>query len=121
MREDRGKAIIVDIDGTLANIDHRLRFIKGEKKDWDGFFGNVMDDGINDWCNNLMWYYLHASYRIILVTGRPSGLEQATRDWLHAYGVDYHGLHMRKDGDRRDDSIVKREIYTNALTYFWIA
>ncbi len=32
------KLTLFDLDGTLANIDHRLHFIKQENKDWDGFF-----------------------------------------------------------------------------------
>ena len=29
------KLIICDIDGTIANIEHRLHYIKGQKKDWE--------------------------------------------------------------------------------------
>ena len=28
---------IFDIDGTLADNTHRLHFIQGEVKDWEGF------------------------------------------------------------------------------------
>ena len=30
------KIVICDIDGTIANNDHRQHFLEG-KKDWDGF------------------------------------------------------------------------------------
>lgn len=29
--------VIVDIDGTVADLRHRIHFIEGEKKDWDSF------------------------------------------------------------------------------------
>lgn len=30
---------IFDLDGTVADLTHRLHFITGETKDWDGFHG----------------------------------------------------------------------------------
>jgi phosphoglycolate phosphatase-like HAD superfamily hydrolase len=32
------KKIIFDLDGTLANIDHRRHLVEGPQKDWDAFF-----------------------------------------------------------------------------------
>tara|TARA_Y200000002_G_C22620649_1_gene638014 strand:+ start:1254 stop:1370 length:117 start_codon:yes stop_codon:yes gene_type:complete len=34
------KIVICDIDGTIANNDHRQYFLEG-KKDWDGFFSSL--------------------------------------------------------------------------------
>lgn len=38
------KYVIVDIDGTVADLSHRIHFIEGEKKDWDSFYNNVEKD-----------------------------------------------------------------------------
>tara|TARA_B100000795_G_C22636774_1_gene374842 strand:- start:55 stop:219 length:165 start_codon:yes stop_codon:yes gene_type:complete len=35
--------ILCDIDGTVANNDHRQHFLDG-KKDWDGFFDALNKD-----------------------------------------------------------------------------
>lgn len=32
------KYIVFDIDGVLADCSHRLKYIKGEKKDYDKFY-----------------------------------------------------------------------------------
>lgn len=32
------KYIVFDIDGMLADCSHRLKYIKGEKKDYDKFY-----------------------------------------------------------------------------------
>jgi 2-hydroxy-3-keto-5-methylthiopentenyl-1-phosphate phosphatase len=37
------KIVICDIDGTIANNDHRQHFLEG-KKDWDGFFSSLSED-----------------------------------------------------------------------------
>lgn len=35
---------IFDIDGTLADLSHRLHFIQKKPADWDGFFAACSDD-----------------------------------------------------------------------------
>ena len=36
--------ILFDIDGTLANIEHRVHFVSGKKKDFDAFNEAMVDD-----------------------------------------------------------------------------
>ena len=36
------KCVIVDVDGTLANTDHRQHFMKLEKKDWKNIAQKVL-------------------------------------------------------------------------------
>ena len=35
---------IFDIDGTIADLTHRLHYIQSIKPDWKAFNSNVMDD-----------------------------------------------------------------------------
>lgn len=102
--------IICDIDGTLADCTHRLPLIAGEKKDWDGFFGNMGEDEprytVIRFVNDLYW----GPFRICLVTGRPERYRAATEEWLAKHDIRYESLHMRPDGDLRADDIVKQEI-----------
>jgi hypothetical protein len=36
------KAVIIDIDGTLADTTHRLHHIKSKPPNWDAFFAECM-------------------------------------------------------------------------------
>lgn len=36
--------LILDLDGTVADLSHRLHFIQGDKKDYDSFYAAVGDD-----------------------------------------------------------------------------
>lgn len=36
--------VVFDLDGTLADGDHRLHHITGETKDWRAFFAACGDD-----------------------------------------------------------------------------
>ena len=111
------KAIIVDIDGTLANIDHRLKFIQGKKKDWKAFHDPelVAKDKVNEWCKAIMnWADINGVW-ILLVTGRPNSLEKVTREWLYGVRVRFDELCMRASNDFRPDFVVKKELYEKCI------
>lgn len=111
------KCVIFDIDGTLANAQHRIHHIKKRPKDWDSFFGSMIDD-------KPFWHIREVllslrngnTMPIIFASGRPEKYRDVTVQWLEKW--DLHDsilsghirLYMRPDGDRRDDDIVKREI-----------
>ena len=102
--------VIVDIDGTLADVQHRLHFIKGPgKKDWKQFFRSAPKDSPIDivvrWVNNLA-----PEYEAILITGRPDDYRRDTEAWLQQHGIGYSKLYMRRAGDHRPDTVVKQEL-----------
>lgn len=96
------KAIICDIDGTIAVRGDRGHF------DWD----KVSLDSPKD--NNVVWL-LHTlnkiSIDIILFSGRDGSCRGLTEKWLQDNQVPYSSLYMRTAGDFRKDSIVKKELY----------
>jgi hypothetical protein len=101
---------IFDIDGTLADISHRLHFIQQKPSDWRRFFAACVDDvpikEVIQICN-----LLHAaSYRIILVSGRGEEIRAETVAWLNDFEVHFGALYMREEDDYREDSILKGEI-----------
>jgi hydroxymethylpyrimidine pyrophosphatase-like HAD family hydrolase len=96
---------LFDIDGTIADCQHRIHFIA--KKDWRGFFGAVnLDSPIWPVIQTLK-LLKSAGATIILMSGRSDECRSATEDWLEKWGVKYHALYMRKAGDHRPDNIVK--------------
>lgn len=100
---------LVDIDGTLADLTHRLHFIQKEPADWDGFFAACPDDKpipeVIDTVNAL-----GESNILIMVTGRSEKCRTQTESWLNLYINGWQGLYMRRDGDHRHDDVVKAEI-----------
>src|SRR5687768_13647488 len=59
-------------------------------------------------CNILYAGGIH----IILCSGRNERHRAETVEWLAKQGVNYHELLLRKDNDRRSDTIAKREMLT---------
>jgi len=105
-------AIIVDLDGTLANCDHRKQFIEGPKKDWKSFLKdeNIIQDKLNAWCASIIINFKR-SHKIILVTGRNEFIRPITEEWLAIHDQYYDLLLMRNNLDFRQDAVIKEEIF----------
>ena len=112
--------IVCDIDGTIANLAHRLHFIQpeeGGKKDWDSFFAGVSDDApIQEVIHvvNALAGGIGNGDTLEFWTGRSESVREETGIWLHRYvwawgWVADDDLKMRAEGDRRPDHIVKME------------
>lgn len=104
----KDKAIIIDIDGTLADITHRERHVQEKPKNWPAFFKAMVDDQPYDWIIDLLNRFEGVK---ILITGRPEEYRSQTEAWLAKYKMSYDHLYMRSTGDYRQDTIVKKEIY----------
>lgn len=114
------KAIIIDLDGTLANISHRRHFAEAEKgkRDWKSFYAGIGDDEVNIWCKNIIDLF-NPTHDIILVSGRPENYREITEQWLLWNDIKYRFLFMRPKNDQRDDTIIKKEIYEKYIKYAW--
>ena len=106
--------ILCDIDGTVANNDHRQHFLEG-KKDWDGFFSELInDDPIYPIINKVNDEYL-AGKEIIFLTGRPERYKYSTLLWLKEYFSFEPLLLMREDNDLRTKVDTKKQIFNSNL------
>ena len=125
--------IICDLDGTIANIEHRLHYIKGPKKDWDSFNKACVNDTVNKDVREILWNMYDAGRKhgerptdlqkvsdrfIYFFSGRSEAVRKETEEWLHRWVVSPSSckndgrpyLYMRKEGDFRNDIEVKREM-----------
>lgn len=99
-------AIICDLDGTLCNIDHRLKWVKTEsgKPNWPMFFAGIKDDSPNPWCQDILETSIDA---IVLCSGRGEEYRKPTEEWLNHNLPTYSRLLMRGVKDYRPDHVVK--------------
>lgn len=103
--------VLCDLDGTLADITHRLHYVNGEKKDWKGFFEHMMLDTPRIEVVDMLLKYEEEGYEIIFVSARPDNYRAFTRDWIvntafKGYEIS-KTLIMRQAGDKRPDTEVK--------------
>lgn len=103
----KGNTLIVDLDGTYA---HRC------DRNWFEY-DKVDQDHLDVTVHGIVEAFSRKGYTILVVSGRE-GTEvcrQKTLAWLDKHKVPYYDLMMRKEGDYRRDSIVKKEIYETLI------
>lgn len=115
--------VLCDVDGTLANLEHRKHFIAGENRQYHDFFGNViLDTPILDVIHRVE--KLAEENDIWIVSGRPDFHVEGdnvhrvgadTIEWLENHKVPFKHIFMRRAGDRRPDTDVKREILNGQI------
>lgn len=98
------RAVIVDIDGTLA-----LRPEREGVRNWFDW-ARVGEDDPNPPVVELV-QVLYDRYHLILMSGRDAVCRPETERWLADNEVPYDALYMRPEKDNRKDSIVKKELY----------
>ncbi|MET9297101.1 hypothetical protein [Streptomyces sp. NPDC003077] len=97
---------VFDLDGTLADVRHRLPFLQRQPRDWDAFFGAAMDDPpLTEGVAVAM--RMAAECDIAYVTGRPERCRADTLRWLDRHGLPPGELLMRGEGDRRPARVTK--------------
>ena len=103
--------IVFDIDGTLADIEHRLDYVRSKPKNWKAFDAGIPNDKVNTPVAEVFRQMVEEGHHVILASGRNDRSRAATEDWLRKSSlVGYEKLYMRKADDFRGDDIVKREI-----------
>lgn len=122
--------VIFDLDGTLADLSHRLHMIRdphssvikydyGQEPftpDWDSFNMACESDEIITPIKNLLTVMRQANRNIAIFTGRSETAQRKTISWLARHNIEYEVLEMRKSKDHRSDTVVKREMFDKHFT-----
>jgi hypothetical protein len=110
------KIVVFDIDGTLANAQHRIHHVKpepGQKKNWSAFFKEAANDEPYYHMLPLTKLYRDNDYLIVLCTGRPTSFRQDTVAWLNKYDIPWDTLLMRLTIDNGKDYEIKPKLLTS--------
>ena len=101
------KFLIVDLDGSLCNDTHRKHL--AESKKWDEYHSLSSRDEPNDFVLTLIRKLINDNVVAVVITGRTNDYESSTNEWLHRLGVYAEFTYMRKFGDHRPATVLKRE------------
>lgn len=99
-------AIIVDIDGTLAELNGRNPYATEL----------CLNDSLNETVAQTVHMYKSIGYAVIIVSGRSDKFKILTQKWLDQHQIEYDELFMREDGDMTKDSTIKKNIYQNNIS-----
>lgn len=101
-------AIIVDIDGTIADKGNR------DPYDWSKVIEDTPHTNIM-----ILVHMLSAYYEPIFMSGRSDVCRVDTLKWLNKQAFTKPLLYMRKDGDYRPDTEIKKEMYHQHVVGKW--
>jgi len=94
--------VLCDIDGTLAySPERRVYDYKKVDKDLPN--------------KKLIEVLQRLNLPVIILSGRESSCAKETIEWLERNNIQFKGLAMRAQGDNREDSIVKEEMYNGVI------
>lgn len=108
---------IFDLDGTLALIEHRRRFIECDRKDqdWTSFYAACNKDEPNEPVIRVM-ESLRMFADVWIFSGRSDEVKTETVNWLcmhtslNPWGLEGGGLlTMRRHGDYTADDVLKKQ------------
>jgi len=115
---------LFDIDGTVADLRHRLHHIKIAPKNWNAFFAEVKNDAPIEHMRTLIYHLVEGQSgamdehktRIVFMSGRMERCRADTEAWLVKHHFPAHAaLYMRAEGDYRSDDIVKAELLQRVI------
>ena len=105
------KTIIFDVDGTIADVEHRRHFVSGDSKDWKAFREATVDDKPVQWVCDIAKRFIAQGDNVAFFSARNESereiTEQQIADWI---GDGHKGLFLRPDGDFRCDAEFKSEL-----------
>lgn len=116
---------IFDIDGTLANAEHRVHLVRDGNSDWDAFYDAcVKDEPIQPVISVLKSLWQH--HELWFFSGRDERVRDKTIEWLAKWVHPAMRLHlravparlmMRPSGDYTADHVLKESWYQNMLDF----
>ena len=99
---------VVDVDGVVADVRHRLHHIDSRPKDWASFFAAAAaDPPLAEGIDRVR--ALLADHDVVFLTGRPEHLRTVTEAWLAEHGIGGHRVLMRRGGDYRPARVAKAD------------
>ena len=106
------------MDGTLANVDPYLHYVRGSNRDYDAFHGASIAALPNVEVVEMLNNSVSDGHSILVVTSRKEKYRGLTSMWLAKNNIRSHGLFMRADDDNRPDYEVKKDIL-DKITKLW--
>lgn len=107
------KAVIFDMDGTLADVAPMRHYVSDPKnKNFDAFHKSACLFAKPNLKVKLACSIAHYRYNqaVLIVTARKRMWGDLTKQWLDKHTIAYDKIYMRANDDNRKDVEVKRDI-----------
>ncbi|MBN9158419.1 MULTISPECIES: phosphatase domain-containing protein [unclassified Microbacterium] len=106
-----GPVVLLDLDGVIADAEHRQRFLHQDEPDWTGFYAGVGADGVIA-AGRALAGAVDGGLAVLILTGRVDDVSSATRAWLEENRIRWDMLICRpaqEDDEARHAVDYKRD------------
>ena len=100
---------VIDIDGVLADVRHRVRFLERPAPDYRRFFAAAPRDPLLSEGRDVV-RRLAEVCEIVYLSGRPEYCRHDTLDWFARHDLPTGDLHLRPHRDYRPARLFKVEV-----------
>lgn len=102
--------VVFDLDGTIADTEHRAHFLRtpGKARDWRGFYAACDQDTPHIHIIQVLEALIFAGHDVEIWSGRSDEVRYKTDTWLRENGLDHVPIKMRAEGDFTDDTVLKK-------------
>lgn len=105
------EAVVVDLDGTVADNKHRTRYLPKGKLDWAILLDpdRIKDDAFVEECRPFLEGLGKRGIKLVFLSGRVAEQRNATERWLQSHGLEHDELILRGPNQRfAKDAVFKR-------------
>ena len=104
------KTVIFDVDGTIADVEHRRHFVNGNN-DWDSFRKETVNDTPVQWVCDIAKRFIAQGDDVAFFSARNESEREVTEKQISEWIGDGHkGVFLRPDGDFTPDDVFKSEL-----------
>lgn len=89
--------VFVDVDGTVADLKHRRKYVAMKPKNYPMFEKMLPYDTPIQWVIDAVARLYDAGWTVVVCTGRRETKKEATQKWLAENGVRYHAFYIRNE------------------------
>lgn len=101
------QTIIFDVDGTIADVEHRRHFVNGNN-DWDSFRKETVNDTPVQWVCDIAKRFIAQGDDVAFFSARNESEREITEKQISQWIGDGHkGVFLRPNGDYTPDDEFK--------------
>ena len=105
------QTIIFDVDGTIADCEHRRHFVETQPADWKSFKEHTDMDTPVQWVCDIAKRHIAIGDDVAFFSARNESQRGVTETQISEWIGDGHkGLFLRPDGDFRPDEEFKSDL-----------
>ena len=105
------QTIVFDVDGTIADVEHRRTFVTQKPADWKSFKEFTVYDTPVQWVCDIAKRYIAQGDDVMFFSARNEAQRGITEEQISRWVGDGHkGIFLRPDGDFRPDEEFKSDL-----------